>query len=136
MYSIFVLLINNNMSSFISIFITVGVCLGIYAYIKKKYVAQIQQLEDIISNLNLDLLKHKTHAKDMDDKLFVKEKEVSSYKSRLDTMVDINKELNAKNMAKPMTPAESFAPTEAPKRGRKPGSKKPYYKKKSGGNPS
>lgn len=124
------------MSSFISIFITVGVCLGIYAYIKKKYVAQIQQLEDIISNLNLDLLKHKTHAKDMDDKLFVKEKEVSSYKSRLDTMVDINKELSAKNMAKPMTPAESFAPTEAPKRGRKPGSKKPYYKKKSGGNPS
>jgi hypothetical protein len=125
------------MSSFISIFITVGVCLGIYAYIKKKYVAQIQQLEDIISNLNLDLLKHKTHAKDMDDKLFVKEKEVSSYKSRLDTMVDINKELNAKSKSEPViVKSESVAPTESPKRGRKPGSKKPYYKKKSGGNPS
>ena len=137
MYSIFVSLIHNNMSSFISIFITVGVCLGIYAYIKKKYVTQIQQLEEMIANLNLDLLKHKTQIKTLDDKVFVTEKEVSSYKSRLETMVDINKELNAaKSTTKPMTPSESFAPTEAPKRGRKPGSKKPFYKKKSGGSPS
>jgi hypothetical protein len=123
------------MTSFISIFITVGICLAIYAYIKKKYAAQIALLEEQIANLNLDLVKHKTHIKQLDDKVFVTEKEVSSYKSRLDTMVDINKELNAsKNQAKVVdTPA---VPTELKKRGRKPGSKKPFYKKKSGGNPS
>lgn len=134
MYSIFVLLIHNNMSSFISIFITVGVCLGIYAYIKKKYVAQIQQLQEMIANLNLDLLKNKTYVKTMDNKLFIAEKEADSYRSRLDTMVSINKELNAAK--KPLTPAESFAPTDTPKKSIKSGTKKPYYKKKSGGNPS
>lgn len=118
------------MCSFISVFITVGVCLGIYAYIKKKYVAQIQQLEDIISNLNLDLLKYKTHVKTLDDQLFVKDREVSSFKTRLDTMVDINKELATK------TKGAAPISDEPKKRGRKPGSKKPYYKKKSGGNPS
>ena len=123
------------MTSFISIFITVGICLAIYAYIKKKYAAQIALLEEQIANLNLDLVKHKTHIKQLDDKVFVAEKEVSSYKSRLETMVDINKELNAsKTQAKVVdTPA---VPTELKKRGRKPGSKKPFYKKKSGGNPS
>jgi regulator of replication initiation timing len=134
------------MCSFISIFITVGVCLGIYAYIKKKYVAQIQQLEEIISNLNLDLLKNKTQVKSLEDKVFVGEREISNYKTRLETMVEINKELNAKhqstsvNSAKPVdtttvTPAETTS-TEAKKRGRKPGYKKPFYKKKSGGKPS
>jgi len=123
------------MTSFISIFITVGICLAIYAYIKKKYAAQIALLEEQIANLNLDLVKHKTHIKHLDEKVFVTEKEVSSYKSRLETMVDINKELNAsKTQAKVVdTPA---VPTELKKRGRKPGSKKPFYKKKSGGNPS
>lgn len=137
MYSIFVLLINNNMVSFISTFITVGICLAIYAYIKKKYSKQIEELQNQIAELNLNLVRANTRVKTLDDQLFVKEKEASGYKSRLDTMVDINKELNAaKSITKPVTPAESFAPTEAPKRGRKPGSKKPYYKKKSGGNPS
>ena len=135
-HSIFVLLINNNMVSFISTFITVGICLAIYAYIKKKYSKEIAELQNQISELNLNLVRANTRVKSLDDQLFVKEKEVSSYKSRLDTMVDINKELSAKSMAKPVTPAESFAPTETPKRGRKPGSKKPFYKKKSGGNPS
>ena len=138
------------MCSFISIFITVGVCLGIYAYIKKKYVAQIQQLEEIISNLNLDLLKNKTQVKSLEDKVFVGEREISNYKTRLETMVEINKELNAKHQSaasktsvtstKPVdtttaTPAETTS-TEAKKRGRKPGYKKPFYKKKSGGKPS
>lgn len=123
------------MTSFISIFITVGICLAIYAYIKKKYAAQIALLEEQIANLNLDLVKHKTHIKQLDDKVFVAEKEVSSYKSRLETMVDINKELNAsKTQAKVVD--TTAVPTELKKRGRKPGSKKPFYKKKSGGNPS
>jgi len=149
MYSIFVLLINNNMISFISTFITVGICLAIYAYIKKKYSKQIALLEEQIANLNLDLVKYKTHVKQLDDKVFVAEKEVSSYKSRLETMVDINKELNAKNQSTSVNSAKpvdttlsakplinSTEPTEHKKRGRKPGSKKPFYKKKSGGNPS
>lgn len=125
------------MASFISTFITVGICLAIYAYIKRKYSAQIEELQNQIADLNLDLVKYKSHVKSLDNQMFLKDKEVSGYKTRLDAMVDINKELNAaKSMAKPMTPAESFAPTEAPKRGRKPGSKKPFYKKKSGGSPS
>lgn len=137
MYSIFVLLINNNMVSFISTFITVGICLAIYAYIKKKYSKEIAELQNQIAELNLNLVRANTRVKTLDDQLFVKEKEVSSYKSRLDTMVDINKELNAKTKSEPViVKSESVAPTEAPKRGRKPGSKKPYYKKKSGGNPS
>ena len=132
MYSIFVLLINNNMVSFISTFITVGICLAIYAYIKKKYSKEIEELQNQIAELNLNLVRANTRVKSLDDQLFVKEKESSSYKSRLDTMVDINKELNAtKTISKPVA-----TETEAPKRGRKPGSKKPYYKKKSGGNPS
>ena len=132
-HSIFVLLINNNMVSFISTFITVGLCLAIYAYIKKKYSKEITELQNQIAELNLNLVRANTRVKTLDDQLFVKEKEVSSYKSRLDTMVDINKELNAaKSMSKPVVVGE----TEAPKRGRKPGSKKPFYKKKSGGSPS
>jgi phage shock protein A len=137
------------MTSFISIFITVGICLAIYAYIKKKYAAQIALLEEQIANLSLDILHHKAQVKKLDDKVFVAEKEISSYKSRLETMVDINKELSAKhqstsvNSAKPVDTTlsakpliNSTEPTEAKKRGRKPGSKKPFYKKKSGGNPS
>lgn len=122
------------MVSFISTFITVGICLAIYAYIKKKYNAQITELQNQIADLNLNLVRANTRVKTLDDQLFVKEKEASSYKSRLETMVDINKELNAtKNMAKSVVATETEAPK---KRGRKPGSKKPYYKKKSGGNPS
>jgi septal ring factor EnvC (AmiA/AmiB activator) len=128
------------MTSFISTFITVGICLAIYAYIKRKYSKEIAELERQIADLNLNLVRANSRAKSLDDQLFVKEKEVSNYKSKLDTMADINKELNAtKSITKPMTPAESFAPTEAPvkkKRGRKPGYKKPFYKKKSGGSPS
>jgi hypothetical protein len=137
------------MASFISSFITVGICLAIYAYIKKKYAAQIAALQEQIANLSLDILHHKAQVKKLDDKVFVAEKEISSYKSRLETMVDINKELSAKhqstsvNSAKPVDTTlsakpsvNSTEPTEAKKRGRKPGSKKPFYKKKSGGNPS
>ena len=141
------------MTSFISIFITVGICLAIYAYIKKKYSAEIALLEEQIANLSLDILHHKAQVKKLDDKVFVAEKEVSSYKSRLETMTDINKELSAKHQSfdqrvvvtstKPVDTTlsskpsvNSTEPTEAKKRGRKPGSKKPFYKKKSGGNPS
>ena len=121
------------MVSFISTFITVGICLAIYAYIKKKYSKEIADLQDQIADLNLNLVRANSRVKTLDDQLFVKEKEASSYKSRLDTMVDIKKELNAtKSVSKPIVVKE----TEAPKRGRKPGTKKPYYKKKSGGNPS
>ena len=138
------------MCSFISIFITVGVCLAIYAYIKKKYAAQIALLEEQIANFNLDLVKQKTHIRQLEDKVFVGEREISNYKTRLETMVEINKELNAKHQSsasktsvtstKPVdtttaTPAETTS-TEAKKRGRKPGYKKPFYKKKSGGKPS
>jgi len=135
MYSIFVLLINNNMSSFISTFITVGICLAIYAYIKKKYAAKIALLEEQIAALNLDLVKYKTHVKDLDTRLFVKDREISNFKTRLDTMVDINKELSA-SKSQPKVVDTTAAPTELKKRGRKPGSKKPFYKKKSGGSPS
>jgi hypothetical protein len=125
------------MPSFISIFITVGVCLAIYAYIKKKYAVQIAQLQGQIADLNLEILNFKSKVKQLDDRLFVSQKEVSSYKTKLDTMVDINKELAAtKTAAKPIpAPAETTS-TEPKKRGRKPGYKKPFYKKKSGGKPS
>ena len=121
------------MPSFISIFITVGVCLAIYAYIKKKYAAQIAQLQGQIADLNLELLNFKSKVKQLDDRLFVSQKEVSSYKTKLDTMVDINKELASSKP--PVAPAETTS-TEPKKRGRKPGYKKPFYKKKSGGKPS
>ena len=128
------------MYSFISIFITVGICLAIYAYIKNKYAAQIALLEEQIAKFNLDLVKQKTHIRQIEDKVFVGEREISNYKTRLETMVDINKELSAKhqstsvNSAKPVD--TTTAATEVKKRGRKPGSNKPFYKKKSGGKPS
>jgi hypothetical protein len=50
-------------------------------------------------------------------------------------MVDINKELSA-SKSQPKVVDTTAAPTELKKRGRKPGSKKPFYKKKSGGSPS
>jgi len=131
MHSIFVLIINNTMSSFISTFITVGICLAIYAYIKKKYAAQIAALQEQIASLNLDILKYKTQVKDLDNRIILKDKEATGYKFRLDTMMDINKDLAAAKSVGPISPS-----TEPKKRGRKPGSKKPFYKKKSGGNPS
>jgi cell division protein FtsB len=147
------------MASFISSFITVGICLAIYAYIKKKYAVQIAALQEQIDNLNLDVVKHKTHIKQLDDKVFVAEKDLSSYKSRLETMIDINKELNAKyqsvtpvtlrtevNSSTPVNTTTADGPSKITessrnKRGRKPGSKKPFFgnartKKKSDGNPS
>jgi cell division protein FtsB len=127
------------MASFISTFITVGICLAIYAYIKKKYTAQIAELQNQIANLSLDVLHHKAEVKKLDDKAFLAEKEASSYKSRMETMIEINKELNAKYQGAPAVPKTAVVSTEnteLKKRGRKPGSKKPFYKKKSGGNPS
>ena len=138
------------MCSFISIFITVGICLAIYAYIKKKYAAQIALLEKQIDTFTLDSVNQNTHIKQLADKVFVAEREISTYKTRLETLTDINKELNAKYQS--ITPKTSVTsttpvdtttvtssdkPAEAPKkRGRKPGYKKPFYKKKSGGKPS
>jgi hypothetical protein len=140
------------MTSFISIFITVGICLAIYAYIKKKYAAQIALLEEQIANLNLDGVKQKISLKQAEDKVFVTEREIANYKTKLDTMVSINKDLNAKYQSvaaktsvTSTTPVDTTLtpkivitsePTEAKKKGRKPGSNKPFYKKKSGGNPS
>lgn len=118
------------MASFISTFITVGICLAIYAYIKRKYSAQIEELQNQIADLNLDLVKYKSHVKSLDNQMFLKDKEVANYKTRLEAMVDINKELNAREKT------TAVPTTDAPKRGRKPGSKKPFYKKKSGGSPS
>jgi CBS domain containing-hemolysin-like protein len=120
------------MASFISTFITVGICLAIYAYLKKKYSDQIAALESQIASLNLDIIKSNTRNREMETKLFVKERESESYKNKLETMVDINKGLvSAKSIV--IEPTKLDSPK---KRGRKPGSKKPYYKKKSGGNPS
>jgi len=79
------------MSSFISIFITVGICLGIYAYIKKKYAAQIALLEEQITNFNFATAKDKSCITQLENRLFVAEREISNYKTRLETLTDINK---------------------------------------------
>jgi len=141
------------MTSFISTFITVGICLAIYVYIKKKYAAQIALLEEQIANFNLETVKYENCIRQLESRVFIAEKQISSYKTKLDTMIDINKELNAKHQSfnqrvvitstkpvdttlssKPLV--DSTEPSEIKKRGRKPGSKKPFYKKKPGGNPS
>jgi len=119
------------MVSFISTFITVGICMAVYAFFKRKYTTEIQNLENQISGLNLDLIRSSTRHRELESKLFVKEREAESYKNKLDTMVDINKGLvSAKSVV--IEPGKLDAPK---KRGRKPGTKKPYYKKKSGGSP-
>jgi len=129
------------MTSFISTFITVGICLAIYLYIKKKYAAQIALLEEQIANFTLDTVKYETCIKQLENRVFIAEREIANYRTRLETLVDINKELNAfkpqstsVNSAKPVD--TTTAATEVKKRGRKPGSNKPFYKKKSGGKPS
>lgn len=120
------------MVSFISTFITVGICLAIYAYIKRKYSKEIEQLERQIADLNLNLVRANTRVREMDNNLFLKEKEVSNYKIKLETMVDINKGLTgSKSITVEPTKIEALK-----KRGRKPGTKRPYNRKKSGGNPS
>lgn len=120
------------MSSFISTFITVGICMAIYAYIKNKYSKEVEALQNQIADLNLDIIRSKTRIKEQDGNLVAKDREISSYKSKLETMVDINKDLvSAKSVV--VEPAKLSAPK---KRGRKPGTKKPFFnknKKKSGG---
>jgi hypothetical protein len=118
------------MGSFISTFITVGICLAIYAYIKRKYSKEIQELESQIADLNLQAIKANTRIRELDTVMFMKDRELSAFKSKLDAAAEINKELT-------VTKKANTSATEAPKkRGRKPGYKKPFYKKKSGGNPS
>ena len=148
-HSIFVLLINNNMTSFISTFITVGICLAIYAYIKRKYGKEIQELQEQIDSLTTDVLKEKSKSRIMDDKLFVADKQIISFKEKLETLTEINKDLVSKiskdevikvtvtgeNSSVQITDVDGKAPVKK-KRGRKPGYKKPFYKKKSGGSPS
>jgi predicted RNase H-like nuclease (RuvC/YqgF family) len=136
------------MVSFISTFITVGICLAIYAYIKKKYSKEIQDLQDQISFLSENSLKQKAEIIDLTNKTRHSEIETRSYKERLHTMMDINKELQSKSSDNDTIKitvngengevkiVDTDAKTTAKKRGRKPGYKKPYYRKKTGGNPS
>lgn len=122
------------MSSFISIFITVGICLGIYAYIKKRYTSQIEELQKLISSLNLDLLKQRTSSKDLETQVFVQQKEIANHKTRLEALFSINKELAANSktarVAKEETKTPVVTEVNAVKKGRKPGSIKPFFKKK------
>ncbi len=136
------------MVSFISTFITVGICLAIYAYIKKKYSKEIQDLQDQISFLSENSLKQKAEIIDLTNKARHSEIETRSYKERLHTMMDINKELQSKSSDNDTIKitvngengevkiVDADAKTTVKKRGRKPGYKKPYYRKKTGGNPS
>jgi hypothetical protein len=137
------------MVSFISTFITVGICLAIYAYIKKKYSKEIEELQEQINNLNSDVHRQSSQIRQMDFKVHTAEKEIVSYKERLETMTEINKELASKSgkdeVIKVTVTGENSEvkivdvdgkATVKKKRGRKPGYKKPFYKKKSGGSPS
>lgn len=117
------------MFSLITTVFTVIACFIVYSYMKKKYANQIQQLQDIISGLNLDLIKSRTEVREVDSKLHLAQQELSITTSRLETTLGINKDLAANR-------STNIVSAEPKKRGRKPGSKRPYYRKKTGGNPS
>ena len=116
------------MCTIITTVITVIACFITYSYVKKKYGSELEKLQEIISGLNLDLIKSRTESRELETKLFVKDREVSSYKTRLENIIEINKELSARKNVAPVEPTAE----EPKKKGRKPGTKRPYFKKKPG----
>jgi len=134
---------------FISTLIIFSICyLVIYSYVKNKYIKEIKDLQDQIYSCSENSLKEKAKMADIIDKIHNSEVELASYKERLQTMMDINKELQSKSSDNDTIKitvngengevkiVDTDGKATVKKRGRKPGYKKPYYRKKTGGNPS
>ena len=109
-----------------TVFTVIG-CLILYAYMKSKHAEQINNIQAVLSSVNLSLFQTERTLKEVETRLIRKDMEMKELKAKLEASNSINKEL--------ITMKEEAAETPK-KRGRKPGSKRPYYKKKSGGNPS
>jgi DNA-binding protein H-NS len=98
---------------------------------KKKYADQIRNIQSLLSDANLSLLRAQTMMKEVESRAVARDIEIKELRAKLETSKSINQDLITRK--EPVAESSIQAPK---KRGRKPGSKKPFYKKKSGGNPS
>ena len=116
------------MCSIITTVFTAIACFILYTYMKKKHTEQINHIQSVLGNVNVSLFRTERILKEVEARAIQKDMELKELRAKLEASNSINKDLI--NM-------KEAAATEAPKkRGRKPGTKRPYYKKKSGGNPS
>jgi hypothetical protein len=105
-----------------SFFLTL-VIVGLVAYVvvnRNKYKAELEFFKKVVSDLNNDLFDNKVEITSLENKVFLKEKEISTYKLKLESMMEINKDLNENKSS-----AEKSNYKEE-----KPKSKRPYYRKK------
>jgi hypothetical protein len=115
---------------------------------RKKASKLIADLNDDINRLTAANSTFNKQYEEIVTKLFVKERELFNMTTQKETLSAINKELTKKmnkdekievtitgeNSEVKIIDVDGAVTTK--KRGRKPGSKKPFYKKKSGGKPS
>ena len=107
---------------------------GIVLLVQRKKASKlIADLNDDINRLTTASSTLSKQYEEIVTKLFVKERELYNMTTQKETLSEINKELNAKYQGASVNSTE---PSEPKKKGRKPGTKKPYYKKKSDGKPS
>ena len=122
---------------------------GIVLLVQRKKASNlIADLNDDINRLTTASSTLSKQYEDIATKLFVKERELYNMTTQKETLSAINKELTKKmnkdekievtvtgeNSEVKIIDVDGVVTTK--KRGRKPGSKKPFYKKKSGGKPS
>jgi len=105
---------------------------------RKKYQKEIDFLQTVVNDLNDDLFRHKgdnftknNEITQLKDKLFVKEREITGLRLKVETLTEINDKLNSgKNN---QTAKEAYEP-DICKNEEKPKVKKPYFRKKKKSN--
>ena len=110
-----------------SFFLTL-VIVGLVAYVvvnRNKYKTELEFFKKVVSDLNNDLFDKKVEIASLESKVFLKEKEISTYKLKLDSMIEINRDLAESKSAAPKSNCEPSSKKEE-----KPKSKRPYYRKK------
>ena len=120
-----------------SFFLTL-VIVGLVAYVvvnRNKYKTELEFFKKVVSDLNNDLFDNKVEIASLEGKVFLMEKEISTYKLKLESMMEINRDLAEmieinRDLAKSKSADAKSNCEPSSKKEERPKSKRPYYRKK------